>query len=120
MSSTYKTISVFLSGYSIISGYQCPSDKTALVKQISYVNETQNSGIVDVKWEDNGFVGIGSTMIGSKVYFPISVSGVSQPFGTSKILEDFIAIGPLDLLTFRTPTTGRVNVLITVIEQDLN
>ncbi len=120
MASTYKTIPVFLSGYAVVSGYTCPSDKTALIKQISYVNETSGSGVVDVKWQDNNSVGIGTSLVGSKSYYPISVSGVSLPYGTTKVLEDFIAIKPTDLITFRTPTTGRVNVLITVIEQDLN
>lgn len=119
MAATYKTIPVFLSGFAIISGYRCPVNKTALIKQISYVNETSVSGVVDVKWEENNSVGIGSSMISSKVYYPISVSGASSPYGTSRVLEDFISIRQNDIITFRTPTTGRVNVLITVIENDI-
>lgn len=120
MPSTYKTIPVYLSGFNIISGYQCPVNKTALIKQISYVNETSGTGIVDVKWEDNNSVGIGSSMIGSKVYYPISVSGISTPYSTSRVLEDFISIRQNDIITLRTPTTGRVNALITIIENDIS
>ncbi len=118
MPTIYKSIPVYMSGFNQITGYRCPVDKTAVIKQISLSNETTGFGVIDIKWADYNSVGIGTTMQANVSLYPLVVSGIVSGFSTRKALEEFISIQRDDAIVLRTPTTGRINVIFTVLEQD--
>lgn len=118
MSSTYKSIPVFLSGYDAVTGYTCPINKVAIIKQITFANESNSSAYVDVKWCDKNAVGVGTTAISNLTFYPVIISGFVSGYSTSRALQEFLAIQENDYVTCRSPQTGRVNAIITVVEQD--
>jgi len=120
MPSEYKTVPIFLSGFSPLTGYKCPVDKTALVKQISLANETNQSAYVNIYLEDWNAVGLGTSS--SNVNFstyPLMISGISTGYSVVSALQDFVALNADDAITIRSPQTGRVNAIFTVIENSI-
>lgn len=120
MASTYQSIPIYLSGFNLVTGYRCPDNKTALVKQISVSNETSSTARIDVKWDDYNSVGVGTSMTNGVRSYPVAISGISTGFSTRKLLEDFLAIKAGDAITVRSPDTGRANIIFTIIEQDVD
>ena len=119
MPTAYKSVPVFLSGFNVITGYTCPVDKIAIIKQISLSNETSLSGYVDIKWIDNNSVGVGTTLINNKGIYPLVISGIVSGFTVVKALQEFVVIQENDNITLRTPHTGRINSIFTILEQDV-
>lgn len=117
MSSVYKTIPIFLSGHSEITGYTCPNNKKALVKQIALANESNQIAYVNIKLEDWNDVGLGTSSSNSNFStYPLVISGLSPAYSVVPSLEEFIALGSQDSIVLRTPNSGRVNAIFTIIE----
>jgi hypothetical protein len=114
MSNTYVSIPVYLSG-SGVDAYTCPVGKRALIKNITVTNETNASGFVSVFWRDNNNVGVGSTIS----EFPVLVSGALPAYGRVRVLDDFLVIKANDVIKLTTVTTGRLNSLFSIMEQDV-
>jgi len=108
---------VYLSSVALTTGYQCPAGKTAIIKQIVLCNETSGVGYVDIKWEDKNSVGVGTTS--PYLAFPVAISGLAYPFAITSVLNEFLTIKALDNITVQAQIANRVNVLFTIIEQDV-
>jgi hypothetical protein len=113
MANTYVSIPVYLSGTSI-DAYTCPVGKKAIIKNITITNETNFSGFVSVFWRDTHGVGVGSTV----TEFPVLISGAVPFYGRVRVLDDFLVIKSSDVIKLTTITTGRLNSLFSIVEQD--
>ncbi len=119
MATNYKSVPVFISGFDTITGYTCPANKAAIIKQITLANETSSPARVDVKWVDKNSVGIGTSTISNINTYPVSISGGVSGFSTTPILQEFLTIQTNDYITLRSAETGRVNAIFTILEQDI-
>jgi hypothetical protein len=113
MANLLVSIPVFLSS-GTVTGYTCPADKRAIIKNIQVCNELTVSGVVSVYWTDANNVGIGSTLTD----FPILISGVIPGNGRLRVLDEFLTIKEGDLIKLKTTTTNQLSCLFSVVEQD--
>jgi hypothetical protein len=115
MANTYLSKPVFINETGNLTGYVCPEAKRALIKSINITNEQPTSGCVSVLWRDNNAAGYGST----STLFPVFISGIIPGYSKVRTIDDFLIIRAGDSIVFRATTSGQLNALFSIVEQDI-
>ncbi|MEK6882204.1 MAG: hypothetical protein AABY22_21480, partial [Nanoarchaeota archaeon] len=100
-----------------------PRDKVkGITKSITAINQTNQSGYIDLSWQSE--LGIGS----SSNEYQIIRSGYLGPYGRLRCLEDILILKNTTVIPFggdiilgrtETSTSGIFNLMITSIEEPL-